>query len=666
MRTALGPGLHLVALWGLAVVQPLFDVLDSSAEFFAVRDSTRWDVLAFAVGLVVVPPAALLALEALAGLVDRRLARALHLLAVAALVALLALQAATSVADRPSAVLLAAAALAGVAGAFLYARSAPVRSVLTVLSAAPVLFLALFLFSSPVETLVFETDEEPRVHRASSQTPVVVVVFDEISTTSLLDERGAIDGDSYPNFAALARSSTWFRNAATVDAWTVRAVPAMLTGLYSEPGRLPVFSQHPDNLFTLLGGSHRLEVSESLTQLCPRALCPDVVRRSFPSRMESLLSDVGVLYPHLVLPRGLRTRLPSVSDTWGAFLESSHERTRRRISAYEDFLASLGGEGRPLLAFAHVMLPHLPWEFLPSGRRYAGADLPGFETGGWADDDFLVQQGYQRYLLQLGYADRLLGDLVRRLRAVGLYDRALVVVAADHGVSFRPGERRRAFRESNLDDVVFMPLLVKRPGQAEGRVVDDPVQTVDILPTIADVLGVEVPWRVDGKSLFGARDRERFLFVGDSGRFTADPQALVARREGSLRRQAAYFGSGLYGIGPNPSLLGRRLDELTVQESSQAEAELDQAEELEAVDLASEEIPGRLTGTISGPGGPQRSLAVALAGRIVAVARSYASGGEERFSVLVPESALRRGRNRVELVWVRPGPVLVPLEISGT
>jgi hypothetical protein len=626
-----------------------------------VRGSTRWDVLVFAVGIVVVPPAAILALEALAGLVDRRLPRALHLLAVAALVGLLALQAATSLADGPSAVLLTVAALAGAAGGFLYARFTAVRSVLTVLSAAPVLFLALFLFSSPVETLVFETEEEPRVHRASSQTPVVMVVFDEISTVSLLDESGTIDAERYPSFAELAGDSTWFRNAATVDAWSVRAVPAILTGRYSEPGRLPVFSEHPDNLFTLLGGSHRLEVFESLTQLCPHSLCPDVVRRPFPRRMESLLSDVGALYPHLVLPRDLRRRLPSVSDTWGAFLESSHERTRRRITAYEDFLASLDGGARPLLAFAHVMLPHIPWEFLPSGRRYAGADLPGFETGGWDDDAFLVEQGYQRYLLQLGYADRLLGDLLRRLRAVGLYDRALVVVLADHGVSFRPGERRRAFREANLDDVVFMPLLVKRPRQEEGRIVDDPVQTVDVLPTIADVLGAEMPWRVDGESLFGPRGRERYFLVGDSGRFSADAQTLIARREDSLRRQVALFSSGLYGIGPSPELLGRRLDELTVRRLPEAQAEIDQADELEGVDLASEEIPARLTGTISAPGGPQRSLAVALGGQIVAVARSYSSGGEERFSVVVPESALRQGQNCVELFWVQPGGTLVRL-----
>ena len=610
---------------------------------------------------MLIPPAALLGLEILAGLIDRRLGRVVHLTAVAALGGLLVLQAASDVFDRPGAVLVPAAALAGLAAALVYARYAAVQSLLTVLSVAPLAFLALFLFSSPVGTLVFGTGPEPQVHGSSSQTPVVVVIFDEISTTSLLDERGTIDAERYPSFAALARRSTWFRNAATVDAWTVHSVPAILTGLYSEHGRLPVFSEHPDNLFTLLGGSHRLEVFESLTQLCPRALCPDVVRRPFPRRMSALLSDVGVLYPHLVLPRDLRGRLPSVSDTWGAFLESSHERTRRRISAFDAFLASLDGKDPPPLAFAHVMLPHPPWEFLPSGRRYAGGDLPGLETGGWGTDEFLVEQGYQRYLLQLGFADRLLGKLLDRLRAVGLYDRALLVVAADHGLSFRPGERRRAFRDSNLADVAFAPLFVKRPGDERGRVVDAPVQTIDVLPTIADVLGVEVPWKVEGISLFEDRGDDRFLFVGDRGRFRADPQALAMRREEALRRQVELFASGLYGIGPRPELLDRSLDRLTVQPTGEARAQLDQAQELRTVDLGSEEIPSRLTGTISGGASGRRDLAVALGGRIVAVARSYLAGGEERFSILVPESALRQGANRVELLWVRSGDVVVRL-----
>jgi hypothetical protein len=256
----------------------------------------------------------------------------------------------------------------------------------------------------------------------------------------------------------------------------------------------------------------------------------------------------------------------------------------------------------------------------------------------------------------------MLGDLVRRLKAVGLYDRSLLIVVADHGVSFLPGERRRAFTQENLDDVVFVPLFVKRPGQKEGRIVESPVQTVDILPTIAKVLGVRVPWRVDGSPLFGRRDRDRFVLLGDRSRFTADPLALEAGRDESLARQVALFGSGLYAIGPNRELVGRPLDELTVGAGGEVTATLDQAAELRSVDLDAEVVPTRLTGRVAG-GSCCRDLAVAFDGRIAATARSYSFGGEERLSVLVPESALRAGANEAELFWVRPGPLLVPVPL---
>ena len=46
-----------------------------------------------------------------------------------------------------------------------------------------------------------------------------------------------------------------------------------------------------------------------------------------------------------------------------------------------------------------------------------------------------------------------------------------------------------------------MPLIVKLPGQTEGRIQDTPAETIDILPTVVDGLGGSLPWAVDGRSL---------------------------------------------------------------------------------------------------------------------------------------------------------------------
>jgi hypothetical protein len=610
---------------------------------------------------VLLPPAVLVAVEALAAWADDRAGAVVHLTFVAALVAIVVLQALRRSADPRAVVALSGAlAISGIA-AYAYGRFSHVRSFVTVLAPAPLVFLVLFLFVSPVTEFVLPSEPEAQAAAASSETPVVILLFDELAGTSLLDEHLEIDQNRYPNFAAFARESTWFRNAATVDAWTVNAVPTILTGVDPEHGGLPIQSEHPNNLFTLLADSHDLRVAESLTRLCPREFCPRG-GEAFGGRMRSLFSDAGLIYLHRTLPPDLRDGLPSVTGTWGAFLEDVAEQNRRRLDVFRSFLSSLGPGARPLLGYVHLTFPHFPWQFLPSGKRYDGngGKIPGFEGTAWGNDDFLVAQAQQRYLLQLGFADRLVGDLVARLRSIGLYDRALVIVLADHGVSFRPGDRRRAFSETDLEDIAFVPLLVKTPGQREGRIVDDPVQTVDVLPTIADVLAVDVPWHMDGTSLLTPRAREQYVLVGDKRTFRVDAEALLARRAVALEKERSLFGASLYGIGPHPELLERSVDELVIAVGSGLSGEVDQTAELGAVDLESAYLPVRLTGRINGGGGP-RDLALTVNGRVEAVARSYLADGEERLSILFPESALRAGVNQASLFAVTPQLELVRL-----
>jgi hypothetical protein len=615
----------------------------------------------FSLAVVIVPPVVLTAAEALAAWADDRARAVLHLVLVGGLVAVIVLQALRRAGDPRAALALVAAALLGCAAAVAYSRVSHVRSFMTVLAPAPLVFLALFLFASPVTKLVLPSEPEAQAAPVSSDTPVVILVFDELAGTSLLDEDLEIDQNRYPNFAAFARESTWFRNAATVDAWTVNAVPAILTGVHPEHGRLPIHSEHPNNLFTLLADSHDLRVAESLTRLCPRDLCPRA-GEAFGDRMSSLFSDAGVIYLHRTLPRDLRDGLPSVTGTWGAFLDDVAEQNQRRLDLFRSFLSSLRPGARPLLGYVHLTFPHFPWQFLPSGKRYDGngGKIPGFEGTAWGNDEFLVAQAHQRYLLQLGFADRLVGDLLARLRSIGLYDRALVIVLADHGISFRPGDRRRALSETNLEDIAFVPLFVKTPGQQRGRVIDAAVQTVDVLPTIADVLDVDVPWKMDGTSLRTPRAREEYVLVGDKETFTVDAETLLARRGAAVEEEMSLFGSSLYGIGPHRELLGRNIEDFDTAVGVGLSGEVDQAAELGTVDLESDYVPVRLTGRINGGGGP-RDLAVTVNGRVEAVARSYLVDGEERLSVLFPASALRAGVNDVALFAVTPELVLVRL-----
>lgn len=645
-------GLHLGALCAFAVAQPLFDILGRNAPFFAVRGSTRWDVVVFAVALIAVPPLVLLALEGLAGLVHRRLVGALHLVFVAGLTGLVCLQAVRGL-DIAAAVLVAAAGLVGIAAALLYAWTRAARALLTVLGPAPLLFLALFLLVSPVSRLVTGSAPAPRLAEIEATTPVVLIVFDEFPTVSLMDEREQIDASSYPNFARLARDAIWFRTATTVHEWTTWAVPSILTGRYPPTDKLPLYLDYPDNLFTLLGGSYDLRVMESQTHLCPAELC--AAQEGFGSRLNSILSDVRVVYPHLVLPDGLRRGLTPVGDAWSGFRHVGGRPAaylNRDVQARR-FVRGLAPGPRPRLFFLHVLLPHHPWEYLPDGKRYSSALpwQPGLDDDRWTGDPELVIQAQQRLLLQVGFTDRVLGDVLDRLQAQGLYEDALVIVTADHGESFRASGERRRVNPGNLEDIAFVPLFVKLPHERKGRIDDAHVQTVDILPTIADVLGTTIPWKTDGRSLLNVRpgdEPEVAVFTSSGERVAGQAAELIQRRTEALRQQLDLFGTDLFRIGPHRELLGREVDGLATARPGEPRVKLLGGT---TYDPHSPVVPVHVAGRIRGAGGGE-DVAVAVNGRIEAVTRSYRYGGKTWFSAVLPEDVFKAGTNAVRVFLV--------------
>jgi Sulfatase len=86
---------------------------------------------------------------------------------------------------------------------------------------------------------------------------------------------------------------------------------------------------------------------------------------------------------------------------------------------------------QPTFYFKHILLPHAPWRscrrVAPSraGRRSAATPWNLQHFNRW-----LVNQSYQRHLLQVGFTDRLLGKVLDRLRASGLSERSLFQRAA--------------------------------------------------------------------------------------------------------------------------------------------------------------------------------------------------------------------------------------------
>lgn len=666
--------LHVGVLCGLAVAQPLFDVLGRDATFFVAHHVRPGDVLLFLAALVLVPPALVAGLEATAGIAGARARALVQQAVVAGLVALIVLPPLNRVAGLRAPLALAVAVLAGAAAAVAYARWMPARTFLTVLSPAVLVFPAVFLLRAPVRRLVVQSavGAAGGVHVATPA-PVVMVLFDGLPLNSLLDEREGIDAVRYPSFARLAQDATWYRGATTVAHDTGAAVPAILTGRYPAEHRLPTAAEHPRNLFTLLGGAYELHVQESLTELCPASLCArgsNAVQNAATTR--SLFLDTAVVYAHLVLPGELRRRLPSIEDRWTDFA-APVEKPRRtggqwgrafaaawgdRAAAFARFLDGVNPSSRPTLHFLHVVLPHSPWLYFPSGRRISGSppEFVGMVQGRWADE-VAARQAEQRHLLQVGFVDTLLGRLLDRLQATALYDSALLVVTADHGASFLAGEPYRLATSANVADIARVPLLVKTPRQREGHVDDRNVETVDILPTVAAVLGIELPWPVDGASVPAAvpRGDKRLVTHARSLRL---PVPLAAGP--GLTARLARFGAGtswdsLFAAGTYSGLVGRRLEA-----GSSAVIQGYVLHPLrvwtEHVDARSSAIPALVDGRLDGAAGTL-AAAVAVNGTIAAVVpESRTVDGARGYSALVPEALFHAGDNALAVFAVRRAP----------
>ncbi len=677
---------HIAGLWNLAVAQPVFDLVGRSPEFLVAHDMWPMGLLLLVAVVCLGGPAGCVLAVRAAGLAGgpawrRRVATVV----VGGLAGVVALTALKSLDVSPGSLLVALAAAAGAGAAHAYRRLPPVRLFTTFLTPAVVIVPAMFLLTPGVGRLLLPAEDIGALDGVTfgATPPVVVVVFDQLQLAALLDREGNVDRANFPHFAALADDATWFRNATAVGELTQYALPAILTGTYPSPGRLPVAADHPGNLFTLLGSRYRLHVEEPLSELCPESLCP--AERALGAWLAGVVGDLAVVFLTVVLPDDLTTRLPPVDQNWNDFLVNDPFQNRWRAARVDDrrrtvtrFIESITGAG-PMLHFMHVLLPHEPWLYLPTGQQFTAVrQSVGLQGGRWVDDRWAAVVNHQRYLLQLGYVDTLLGRLVARLREVGVYDDALIVVTADHGASLQPGASFRRPTPSSFADIAAVPLFVKRPGQREGAVVDANVEVIDILPTLAAELGVELPWAADGADMLdpalAPRPAKVMFFDGARSRVEGprDVRAAVAE---SAARKFEWFTTGdpldirafhgRYG-----ELIGRPADPLRATRPSDLRVVVDTFRLLQDVDPEAEFLPVHITGAVPDlpDAAPAPMLAVALNGVVAAITQPYSFptlGRRAAWEAIVDPARLQPGVNALEVFEILGGPGGGPIALAA-
>ena len=679
--------LIVLGVSGLAVTQPMLDLVGSNAEFFVAGNYSTTQIVTFALVIALLPPLVGILVVVSAAFVDRRAGSVALAVVTAVFAAGLVLAVLRSL--GVDALWLVAAVAIGLAltAGWLVWRFRAARLFAAYLSVANLLFVGTFLFFSQASALVVggATHDIGGVSVPDLDGPVVVIILDELPAATIMGGDGTINEERYPGFARLAGVSTWFRNASSRANWTPTGVPAILTGIAIAEEVPPTYDNYPRNLFTLLGDDVPIHRVEPITDLCPDALCPE--REQAP--MNQAFSDASIVYGHRVLPSSLRDHLPPIDNSWGAYgaehdssvaagdnedtqdtedtviTESSYPmdellmrgRPRPDDGSARGRAATLA-EGvvaitdAPALHVLHSMLPHFPWKLSRSGytTTYSQAGRPEQIDRDQPGYDFRIRVEFQLHSMQMGAVDALLDETLEQLMSLPTWDDTLLVVTSDHGISLTPPDvDRRIVTEANRAEVYRVPLFIKAPGQTTGEIRDDSAQTIDIVPSIVDLLDIEVDddWEFDGHSLYDGSEPN----VGP--RVSTDVEEVLALAQ---RRSEEFAGDdwiGLAAVGENGDLVGQDVSDLAVGAPSTYTATLRDEALLEDLPTDEGSMPYVLTGTVAGPSddAPPELLA-AVNGRIAGVVGGYNPSGNGWEFVGYVADFYVDGANTVELYEV--------------
>ena len=209
----------------------------------------------------------------------------------------------------------------------------------------------------------------------------------------------------------------------------------------------------------------------------------------------------------------------------------------------------------------------------------------------------------RRYALEVEFVDREIGALVSRLEATGRLDRTLLVFTSDHGEGL--GDHDHVGHISQLyDTLIRVPLILVYPGHIPGGVViDDRVSLVDVAPTVAELLGLQLEPGLRGRSLTPLLHGERMPdkpVIAETYRPEAysDKSAIIFNGFKYIWSSRDHEWEELYDLSSDPDEqhdLSRNFPELVAEMSGVLDRELASSPRSPAPEVAiSEEDAARL------------------------------------------------------------------------
>lgn len=404
---------------------------------------------------------------------------------------------------------------------FLCRLRAPVR--LATLAAAGALLGVAVLVTPNSTTASLGVENEAPGAVASSLDPIDNVIL--ISIDSLRADRLGSYGnehDTSPTLDRLARDGIRFTDAMSTTSWTLPSHVSMLTGRYLlSHGVITRNDRIPDGIPMLAESLQRAGIATGGVVSAPML----VSKYGFPRGFDE--------YDESTVP----------SKSWDDALVA--EPAPRGTELAMKWLRARAGER--FFLFLHYWDVHYDYAPPPPYDTMFDPDYRGTINAsnfyhnkdlhaGMAPRD--LQHVFALYDGEIRWVDDHVAEVVALVGQLGLAQNTAIIVTADHGDEFFEhgfkGHTRTLYRE-----VTQVPLIMRVPGAAAGRVVSTPVSLVDIAPTILELMGVGAPAGMNGVSLVAA------LRGGRLAEREAVHAWLCAQNQSANCQAMQYSGTGM-------------------------------------------------------------------------------------------------------------------------
>jgi arylsulfatase A-like enzyme len=195
-------------------------------------------------------------------------------------------------------------------------------------------------------------------------------------------------------------------------------------------------------------------------------------------------------------------------ESWtDAFVDQKNSAGATAAMMNRAVFQSLGSYQAPFFLYLHYMDPHSPYWNRGKYSRFFNEDYDGAVTGAPPYDVSYfesrpdeLEQLIAFYDNDIRFVDHSIGELFDQLREAGLYQDSVIILLSDHGEMFL---EHGYIEHSNgvYTEVIDVPLII-RPPNHEKKLVETPVQIIDILPTLLSMLRIEVDHRFTGRPIF--------------------------------------------------------------------------------------------------------------------------------------------------------------------